>query len=149
MLPDFVSVNFNEAGSASLAKLLIDKGVGIEAGLFDAAAAEACVQSGLAARCLRILLEPRGADVATAVRTADEMIAVLDKAGVSAARVPRLLHGSNATAWGVIDEAARRGYDTRAGLEDTLTMPDGSTAADNAAIVAEARRRVERPTRPA
>ena len=103
-----------------------------------------CVRSGLAPRCLRILLEPRGADAASAVRSAaDEMIAVLDKAGVSASTTPRLLHGSNATAWGVIDEASRRGLDTRAGLEDTLTMPDGTTAPDNAAIVAEARRRME------
>ena len=28
VLPDFVSVNFNEAGSPALAKLLIEKGVG-------------------------------------------------------------------------------------------------------------------------
>jgi uncharacterized protein (DUF849 family) len=142
-LPDFVSVNFNEAGSPAMARLLIDKGVGIEAGLFDAAAAETLVTSGLAGRCLRILLEPRGATVAAAIASADQMIAVLDKAGITPATTPRLLHGSNATAWGVIDEAARRGYDTRAGLEDTLTLPDGTVAADNAAILAEARRRVE------
>jgi uncharacterized protein (DUF849 family) len=77
VLPDFVSVNFNEAGSPALAKLLIEKGVGIEAGLFDAAAAEALVKSGLAGRCLRILLEPRGADVNAAVASANEMVAVL------------------------------------------------------------------------
>jgi uncharacterized protein (DUF849 family) len=147
VLPDFVSVNFNEAGSPSLARLLIGRGVGIEAGLFDAAAAEVLAQSGLGARCLRILLEPRGADAASAVRSADEMIAVLDKAGVSAAATPRLLHGSNAIAWGVIDEAVRRGLDTRAGLEDTLTMPDGTSAPDTAAIVAAARRRAQRAGR--
>ena len=140
VMPDFVSVNFNEAGSPALATLLIEKGVGIEAGLFDAAAAETLVKSGLGSRCLRVLLEPRGVDVKAAIASAVEMVAVLDRAGVA---VPRLLHGSNATAWGVIDEAARRGYDTRAGLEDTLTLPDGSIATDNAAIVAEARRRVE------
>ena len=76
-----------------------------------------------------------------AIASTNEMIAVLDKAGVS---VSRLLHGSNATAWGMMDEAALRGYDTRAGLEDTLTMPDGAVAADNAEIVTEARRRVGR-----
>ena len=82
--------------------------------------------------------------MAAAIASADAMVAVLDKAGVKA---PRLLHGSNATAWGVIDEAARRGYDTRAGLEDVLTLPDGRQAPDNAAIVAEARRRVEQSGR--
>ena len=144
VLPDFASVNFIEAGSPALAKLLIEKGVGVEAGLSDAAAAETLVRSGLGPRCLRILIEPRGADAAAALKSADAMVAVLDKAGVT---VPRLLHGSNATAWAVIDEAARRGYDTRAGLEDVLTMPDGTPAPDNAAIVAEARRRVEQSGR--
>jgi uncharacterized protein (DUF849 family) len=147
VLPDFVSVNFNESGSPALAALLLERGVGIEAGLFDAAAADVCVQSGLASKCMRILLEPRGADVASSVRTADEMIAVLDRASVSASAIPRLLHGSNATAWELIDEASRRGYDTRAGLEDTLLLPDGTPAPDNAAIVSEAVRRVERARR--
>jgi uncharacterized protein (DUF849 family) len=146
--PDFVSVNFNEAGSPALAQQLIAKGVGIEAGLFDAAAADTLVKSGLAGRCLRILLEPRGATVAAAVAVADEMIAVLDRAGITATKVPRLLHGSNASAWGLIDEAAKRGYDTRAGLEDVLTLPDGSIAPDNASILAEAVRRVEHSRRP-
>jgi uncharacterized protein (DUF849 family) len=147
VLPDFVSVNFNESGSPALAALLLERGVGIEAGLFDAAAADVCVQSGLASKCMRILLEPRGADVASSVRTAGEMIAVLDRASVSASAIPRLLHGSNATAWELIDEASRRGYDTRAGLEDTLLLPDGTPAPDNAAIVSEAVRRVERARR--
>jgi uncharacterized protein (DUF849 family) len=147
VLPDFASVNFNEAGSPDLAKLLIDKGVGVEAGLFDRAAADTFVKSGLATRCLRILLEPRGADVAAAIRSADEMIAVLDRAGISPSTLPRLLHGSNATAWGVIDEASKRGYDTRAGLEDVLVMPDGTPAADNASILVEAVRRVEQSPR--
>lgn len=144
VVPDFASVNFSEAGSPALATLLIGKGVGVEAGLSDAAAAETLVRSGLGPRCLRILLEPRGADAAAALRSADAMVAVLDQAGL---KVPRLLHSSNASAWAVIDEAARRGYDTRAGLEDVLTMPDGSSAPDNAAIVAEARRRVEQSGR--
>jgi uncharacterized protein (DUF849 family) len=144
LVPDFASVNFSEAGSPALARILMDKGVGIEAGLSDRAAAQALVESGIGPRCLRVLIEPRGATVEAAVKSADEMIAVLDQAGVGA---PRLLHGGNATAWGVLDEAVRRGLDTRAGLEDVLTMPDGTPAADNAAIVMEARRRVEQSGR--
>jgi uncharacterized protein (DUF849 family) len=140
-LPDFASVNFNEAGSAALADLLMERGIGVEAGLFDRAAAEACVESGLAARCLRLMFEPRGGDVTAALAAVTDMERVLDRAGI---RQPRLLHGSGATAWPLIEEAAKRGYDTRAGLEDTLTLPDGSPAPDNAAIVAEAKRRIER-----
>jgi hypothetical protein len=127
--------------------LLIEKDIGVEAGLFDAAAAETFVTSGLARRCLRILLEPRGADAAAAIRSADDMIAVLDRAGITGTTIPRLLHGSNVTAWGVLDEAAKRGYDTRAGLEDTLVMPDGTPAPDNASILVEALRRVEHSPR--
>jgi uncharacterized protein (DUF849 family) len=39
VLPDFASVNFNERGAVALAQLLIEKGVGVEAGLFNADAA--------------------------------------------------------------------------------------------------------------
>ncbi|HAW89128.1 MAG TPA: hypothetical protein DCX61_00495, partial [Gemmatimonadetes bacterium] len=38
--------------------------------------------------------------------------------------------------------AAQRGYDTRAGLEDTFELADGTTARDNAEIVTEAARRI-------
>jgi uncharacterized protein (DUF849 family) len=137
VLPDFASVNFNEAGSPALADLLLDRGVGVEAGLFDAAAAEAFVASGLAPRCLRVMFEPRGGDADRALASVGEMERVLDRAGVSR---PRLLHGSGATAWRLIAEAARRGYDTRAGLEDTLELPDGRPAPDNGSIVAAAKR---------
>lgn len=144
VVPDFASVNFIEAGSPALAKVLIDKGVGIEAGLSDAKAAATLAATGLGPKCLRILIEPRGATVEAALKSADEMIAVLDKAGITP---PRLLHGSNATAWGVLQEAIRRGLDTRAGLEDMLTLPDGSPAPDNAAILSAARRLVEQSGR--
>ena len=137
--PDFASVNFNEEGAVALAELLIDMGVGIEAGLFDAAATRTCLESGLASRCLRLMLEPRGGSPAEALRSADEMDALLDGADIDR---PRLLHGSRANAWPLIEEAARRGYQTRAGLEDTFELPDGRAARDNAEIVAEAARRL-------
>ena len=139
VLPDFASVNFNEPGAALLAELLMDKGVGVEAGLFDAAATATCVGSGLASDCLRLMMEPRGGDFQNAVRNVDEMESVLDAAEVDR---PRLLHGFRATAWLLIELAAQRGYDTRAGLEDTFELADGTTARDNAEIVTEAARRI-------
>jgi uncharacterized protein (DUF849 family) len=42
----------------------------------------------------------------------------------------------------VLDAAVARGRDVRIGLEDTTAMPDGSTARDNAELVAEAARRM-------
>jgi uncharacterized protein (DUF849 family) len=52
--------------------------------------------------------------------------------------VPILLHGEGTAAWPVLREAGRRGLDTRIGLEDTLVLPDGSPAPDNAALVTTA-----------
>jgi uncharacterized protein (DUF849 family) len=139
VLPDFASLNFDEAGAVPLAELLLSRGVGVEAGLCDSRAAEVFVTSRLAERCLRVLLEPDEQDAAGALQTVAQIEAVLDRAGLT---LPRLLHGTGTTVWRLIDEAAARGYDTRVGFEDTLTLPDGSAAPNNAVLVAEARRRV-------
>jgi len=137
VVPDFASVNFHEDGAEDLTGLFLDRGVEIEAGLRDAAAAARWTKSGLAGRCLRVLIEPQEADLAAALRTVAEIEVVLDAADVA---TPRLLHGTGATVWVLIAEAARRGYDTRIGLEDTLVREDGTEAAGNAALVVEARR---------
>jgi uncharacterized protein (DUF849 family) len=55
---------------------------------------------------------------------------------------PQLHHGAGADAWEMLDAALARGRDVRIGLEDTTVMPDGSTARDNAQLVAEAARRI-------
>jgi uncharacterized protein (DUF849 family) len=135
-LPDYASVNFDEPGAERLAQLLLSRGVGIEAGLARPAAAERLVRSGLAPRCLRVLIEPQAQQLDLALRTVAEIEALLDAAGVT---LPRLLHGIDRTAWPMIAEAAARGYDTRIGFEDTLTLPDGSLAASNAVLVTLAR----------
>jgi uncharacterized protein (DUF849 family) len=44
----------------------------------------------------------------------------------------------------MIDVAAQRGYGTRIGLEDTLTLPDESLAKGNGELVAEAVKRAGR-----
>lgn len=139
VLPDFASVNFDEEGSVGLAMLLISRGVGVEAGLPDAASARGCIESGLARQCLRIMMEPRQQDFGDAIRNVNEMEAVLDDAQIDR---PRLLHGFRTVSWPLIEEAARRGHQTRAGLEDTFELPDGSPADGNAEIVAEAATRI-------
>jgi uncharacterized protein (DUF849 family) len=57
--------------------------------------------------------------------------------------VPRLLHGVDATAWALLDDAAGKGLDTRIGLEDALLRPDGRPATGNADPVLEAVRRLD------
>jgi uncharacterized protein (DUF849 family) len=133
--PDFASVNFHEPGAAVVAEELLQRGVGVEAGLAGAAAAAALVTSGLAGRCLRILLEPQEGDLAAATATVLEIEAVLDGASV---QPRRLLHGTGPTAWPHLALARERGYDARIGLEDTLILPDGRRPADNAQLVAAA-----------
>jgi uncharacterized protein (DUF849 family) len=101
-LPDFVSVNFSEPGTLELCETLVAMGIGIEAGLWTIADAAAFVQSGLAKRCRRILIEPREADPLGAIRTADAIAAVLDRHDI---RLPRLLHGEGSPTWAVLEAA--------------------------------------------
>jgi uncharacterized protein (DUF849 family) len=131
-LPDFASVNFHEPGAADLTEALLEREVGVEAGLFSAEAAAALVASGLADQLVRILLEPQEESAADAVTTVYVIGQVLSDV---APDVPRLLHGTGATAWDLLAEAGRRGLGTRIGIEDTIRLPDGSRAHDNAELV--------------
>jgi uncharacterized protein (DUF849 family) len=131
-LPDFASVNFDEEGAAELASTLLARGIAIEAGLANRFAAAQLVGSGLADRCLRIMFEPREQTVTGAMTSVADAQSVLDAAGV---RAPRLLHGVDATAWPLVQVAHARGYATRIGFEDTLTLPGGSLAGGNGELV--------------
>ena len=135
--PDFVSVNFSEEGAEQLCAALLQVGIGIEAGLASADDALLLIANGLARRCVRLLIEPDDqTTVAAALATAQAIEALLDHADI---RTPRLLHGFDVSAWPLLDHALRCGYDTRIGFEDTLALPDGSPARDNAQLVATAR----------
>ena len=132
VLPDFVSINFDEDGAAELAAHFLGSNVALEAGVPDPFAAEQLVRSGMGNRCLRIMFEPREQIAAQALATVARAEAVLDAGAV---RAPRLLHGVNATAWPLLDAAGERGYQTRIGFEDTLTLPDGNVASGNGELV--------------
>lgn len=133
--PDFASVNFSEVGAVELAKLLISRGVGVEAGLIDSDSAEALVASSLAPDCLRVLLETQEQEMTEALQLVRAMEDVLSNAGKLP---PLLLHGNEMTTWPMMAEAIKRGYDIRVGLEDTLVMPDGNTTRDNVELIDEA-----------
>jgi uncharacterized protein (DUF849 family) len=132
VLPDFVSVNLHESGAADVIRCALDKGVGVEAGVWNAPAALTLVDSGLAGHCLRILIEPAEGGC-RAYANLLQIESVLN--GIAR---PRLLHGLGRCAWDFVQLAAQRGYDTRIGFEDTLTLPDGSRASSNAQLVAAA-----------
>jgi hypothetical protein len=108
------------------------RGVGIEAGLWHAEGVAACNRSPHRDRCLRVLLElPDGLVGEEAVEGGFETLAgpLLNH------RLPVLLHGEGSSAWPALKVARERGLDTRIGLEDTLTLPDGTEAPDNAALI--------------
>jgi uncharacterized protein (DUF849 family) len=136
-LPDYVSANLGEPGCTELCALVAARGVGVEAGVWTLADAQALIESGLAP--LRVLVETSDGGADDPVAAAAEIDELLVRAGVSA---PQLHHGAGADAWPVLDAALARGRSVRIGLEDTTVMPDGSTARDNAELVAEADRRM-------
>jgi uncharacterized protein (DUF849 family) len=132
VLPDFASVNWHEPGSEDLARLLLRMGLGVEAGIFHAEAAASWARSEVAPHCMRVMVE-LGPDDDTA--TADDVLGEVIAAGSPA---PVLLHGMDESCWPLLEHARSRGVQTRIGMEDTLLLPDGSPAPDNAALVSAA-----------
>jgi uncharacterized protein (DUF849 family) len=139
--PDFASVNFNEEGGIALAELLLAKGMGVEAGMGSVMATEKFLESNLAARCRWVLLEPEQQKMDAALDVVGRIEALLRSAGIA---LPIILHGLNRTAWDFIEVAALRGYGTRIGFEDVLTLPDGSVANGNGDLIAAAVKRAGR-----
>lgn len=131
--PDFASVNFSEAGATEVCVVLLDAGVGVEAGLWSAEDACLLLEAEMAGHCTRVLIELVRERTAEEARlTAQEIETTLEKAGVE---TPRLLHGEGAVAWPMFKYALEQGYDARIGFEDTLVLPDGAIARDNAQLV--------------
>jgi uncharacterized protein (DUF849 family) len=120
-LPDFASVNFDEEGCELVARLLLERGIGVEAGILDAASTERFLAAEIPV--VRVLIELQEQRFDDAVRAIEAIVGILGQHPA-----PRLLHGHGAMAWELFDEAVRRGYDRRIGLEDVVTLPDGSRA---------------------
>ncbi|MFJ8666927.1 3-keto-5-aminohexanoate cleavage protein [Streptomyces sp. NPDC093600] len=163
VLPDHASVNWHERGAEELAAALLERGVGVEAGLWSGTEGPArFLRSPLAPRVLRILAEVTDLDPTTAEATAHALLAQLAALGPDSSRLaerdsahgrltapghapaPVLLHGEDAGAWPVLRLARRLGLATRVGLEDTLFLPDGRPARSNAELVAAAVTATER-----
>jgi uncharacterized protein (DUF849 family) len=135
-VPDFASVNLCEIGSLRIMQAMIETGIGIEAGVWTAEDAELLGQSGLGNQVTRVLVEPGeiqvGNDGAAALDLVGAIHAVLDQYEIT---VPRLQHADGAVTWIVLEDALRRGIETRVGLEDTLQLPDGRITSGNPELV--------------
>jgi uncharacterized protein (DUF849 family) len=141
--PDYTSVNLSEPGAPELIEVLVEIGVGVEAGVCTVEDTERLAACGLGARVSRILVEPGelqlegSQDEATrALELVDAIHRTLDRYGLLA---PRLQHGDGRVAWVLLRDAVRRGLDTRIGLEDTLVGPDDQRTPGNEALVHAAR----------
>ena len=138
VLPDFAGVNWHEPGAEQVAATLLNLGIGVEAGLWHAAAVEAWLSSPLSRSCFRILIElPDGLDATATETEADQLLALIPDDRRASATV--LLHGQGDSAWPALRHAGRRGLATRIGLEDVLELPDGRVTPDNASLIRAAR----------
>ena len=82
--------------------------------------------------CMRVMIELQGhEDVAVAD-------AMLERIAAAKSPAPVLLHGLDESCWPLLEHADACGLQTRIGMEDTLTLPDGSVTPDNAALVSAA-----------
>lgn len=132
ILPDHASVNWHEPGADELARALLDRGIGVEAGVQSGTeAVERFAASPMRDEVLRVQVSitdttPRATITAEALLPRIPAVA------------PILLHGRGRGAWPTLVLALERGLAVRIGLEDTLQLPDGSIAAGNADLVTAA-----------
>ncbi len=132
-LPDYVSVNIGEEDAPEVMDIMRGKGIGIEAGIWSQSDASRFAELG-PPPVLRVLVEVPDTSPEAAAIEAEAVIDLLPEG------VPVLLHGDGASAWPMVAMAAERSLDARIGLEDTLHLPDGAPAPDNASLVRAARR---------
>jgi uncharacterized protein (DUF849 family) len=134
-LPELVTANQGEEGIIELCDLLLERGIGIEAGLLSLADAQTFVASGMPGHCVRAMVEPLGEEPEAAVAEAEAIENVLAEARVPLQQVH---HGDGLASWAVNRRGAARGHGIRTGLEDTPVLPDGSPASGNGELVAAA-----------
>jgi uncharacterized protein (DUF849 family) len=135
--PDYASVNVSEPGFRDVMGTLLANAIGIEAGVWSVEDAQRLADSGYAGRLTRILVEPVDPPVDDAIEMVEAIHAALDAHGIT--DVPRLQHGDGDSTWLLIEDAVRRGLDTRVGLEDCQQLPDETETSGNAALVRAAR----------
>ena len=145
VLPAFASVDWHEDGADQIAVRLLERGVKVEAGVWNVEGLAAWRRSPHRSRRLRVLVElPDLGDRDEVVAQATELV---DSVRSIAPEVAILLHGEDRSTRPALDLTAEWGLDTRIGLEDALLLPDGRTARDNAELVeaASARLGLRRP----
>ncbi|WP_306211737.1 3-keto-5-aminohexanoate cleavage protein [Actinoplanes sp. RD1] len=135
---DCATVNLSEDGFERVMAAMTDVGIGIDVGLW--APAELPRARGILPQARRISIELDAGEpyflTGEPAAIAQHINDALDAAGSTC---PRLTHGMNEWTWPLVRDAFRRGHDTRVGFEDSVLLPDGSTARSNADLVRAAK----------
>ncbi|WP_435157018.1 3-keto-5-aminohexanoate cleavage protein [Haladaptatus sp. DFWS20] len=140
-LPELVTANMGEAGIFDLCELLIERDIGIEAGLLSLDDAHTFVESGIAPHCVRVMVEPLDSEPDDALGHAEAIEQALVDGGI---QLKQVHHGDGIASWAVNRRAVARGHGIRTGLEDTPVLPDSRPADGNGELVAAAATLLER-----
>ena len=133
---DCATVNLSESGFERVMRAMLGAGIGIDVGLWAPVEMDRLVSSGMLGLAQRVSIELSPGEPnflqGTPLDLARQVNEALDEAGSTC---PRLTHGMNDWTWPLVEDAFSRGHDTRVGFEDSIYLPDGSRAADNAQLV--------------
>ena len=108
---DYASVNVSEDGWQQVFAALRRRGIGVEAGVWSVEDARKLAEANVGDGLTRILIEPVSADAAGA----EALVADIRREVAGSI----LQHGDGEATWILLEDAARNGFDTRIGLEDT------------------------------
>lgn len=133
---DCATVNLSEPGFEEVMAAMLGVGIGIDVGLWAPAEMDRLLRSGLLPRVQRVSIEldPGEPYFLTGEPTelAQQVNDLLDDAGSTCRR---LTHGMTDWTWPLVRDAFSRGHDTRVGFEDSVLLPDGTRAENNAQLV--------------
>ena len=115
---------------------MLDAGVGIDVGLWAPVEMDRLLRSGLLPRAQRVSIELDPGEPYFLEGEPAELRAAGERCpGPAGSTCPRLTHGMHDWTWPLVEDAFRRGHDTRVGFEDSVLLPDGTRAESNAQLV--------------
>lgn len=133
---DCATVNLSEQGFEQVMSAMIDVGMGVDVGLWAPIEMNRLLRSGLLPRVQRVSIELDPGEPyflqGQPLHLAQQVNDLLDDAESTC---PRLTHGMNDWMWTLVEDAFRRGHDTRVGFEDSVLLPNGTKADNNAQLV--------------
>ena len=133
---DCATVNLCEEGFDRVMQAMLDVGIGIDVGLWVPQEMDALVRSGFLPKAQRVSIElAPGEPYFLTGEPSDLAQQVNDGLDEVGSTCPRLTHGMNVWTWPLVDDAFRRGHDTRVGFEDSVLLPDSGRADNNAQLV--------------